>query len=263
MTQTIFYGTFVPALQKWSEGKNAEEFGLLNASLNHWILGQSVPPYSAFEGKISEMADKNGITTEAFLGRLFESETALEFLGLFFGKEKPDWLEDEVRHLKKSLPRHSYIMASDMPLTPMGDLTPEEMEAVKAALDAQKKAYAPYSNYKVGVSVVSASGKIYTGVNVENCAYVVPHGEWNALSEMAKNGERRFKILVCAARENGIPCFICRQFMREFSGENLDEVIVIGVALGNPEMVIRCTFGQMVGIDSFGPESLGVHPTDH
>lgn len=148
---------------------------------------------------------------------------------------------------------------NDLPRVGFPELSDIEKKAVLAATSIRHMAYAPYSNYQVGVAVVSLTDRVYTGVNVENCCYVVPHAEWNALSEMAKNGERQFKILVCVAKDNGIPCSICRQFMREFSGNDLEQVIVLGVGLQGGD-IIRCTFADIIGVDSFGPESLGVNP---
>ncbi|MBI5732461.1 cytidine deaminase [Candidatus Jorgensenbacteria bacterium] len=150
----------------------------------------------------------------------------------------------------------------DLPCVRFGDLNDIEQRAILAATSIRHMAYSPYFKYKVGVAVVSVTDKIYTGVNVENCAAVVPHAEWNALSEMVKNGERQFKVLVCVAQNGGIPCSICRQFMREFSGDNLEEVVVIGVGQQGGD-IIRCAFADIIGVDSFSPRSLGVNPLEH
>ena len=154
---------------------------------------------------------------------------------------------------------------SDLPKVDFDDLDVLEKNAVRAALRVQKNAYAPYSDYHVGVAVVSVTDQIYTGVNVENVHYKVGHAEEYALGEMAKNGERQFKILVCAAKNGGIPCMSCRQCMREFSGEDLDAVTVIGVGedVIATHQVIKCRFSDIVGVDSFGPADLGVDPTKH
>jgi cytidine deaminase len=157
---------------------------------------------------------------------------------------------------KRGFGKRSYLRAEELRRIPVGKLSPLEKRAVEAALRVRENAYAPYSNYKVGAAVVSATGKIYTGVNVENCVYSVPHAERNALAEMAKHGERRFTILACVAANGGVPCLSCRQDMREFSGRDLDAVTVIGMGTDEPDRVIRCTFGSLVGVDSFGPEDL-------
>ena len=152
---------------------------------------------------------------------------------------------------------------SDLPKVSLGDLSLLEEGAVMAAIGVQQNAYAPYSRYHVGVAVVSITDKIYTGVNVENVHYKVGHAEEYALGEMVKHGERQFKILVCAAKNGGIPCMSCRQTMREFSGEDLDAVTIIGVGddINVSQKVIKCTFADIVGVDSFGPADLGIDPT--
>ncbi|MDO8523398.1 MAG: cytidine deaminase [bacterium] len=151
----------------------------------------------------------------------------------------------------------------DLPKVSLADLSASEKDAVVAAMRVQKNAYAPYSNYHVGVAVVSITDQIYTGVNVENVHYKVGHAEEYALGDMAKHGERQFKILVCSAKNGGIPCMSCRQTMREFSGENLDAVTIIGVGedVKKTQQVIKCTFADIIGVDSFGPADLGIDPS--
>jgi len=66
---------------------------------------------------------------------------------------------------------------SDLKVIRQGELNVLEQAALLAAIQVQPKAYAPYSNYKVGVAVVSRSNRIFTGVNVENVHYKVPHAD--------------------------------------------------------------------------------------
>jgi cytidine deaminase len=158
----------------------------------------------------------------------------------------------------------TYIRESELPRVSVSSLESLVQEAIARALAVRNNAYPPYSNdYKVGAAVISITGQIYTGVNVENCAFKVPHAEENALCEMAKNGERQFTILICVAKNGGVPCLSCRQFMREFSGPDLDAVTVVGVAVEDPTLATVCTFGRLVGVDSFGPEDLDVDPSKH
>ena len=147
---------------------------------------------------------------------------------------------------------------ADLPKVRWADLSTLEQLAVLEAKAVQRKAYAPYSKYRVGVAVVSITNRIYTGVNVENVHYKVGHAEEYALGEMVKNGERQFRILICVAKNGGIPCMSCRQCMREFSGEDLEAVTILGV--GDGEEIIKCPFSDIVGVDSFGPADLGIDP---
>ena len=93
---------------------------------------------------------------------------------------------------------------------------------VGTAIQARRWAYAPYSNYAVGAAVLTESGKIYDGVNVENAAY--PTGicaERVALFKAISEGERNFLALAVVTSNAGTPCGSCRQVMAEFGVEML------------------------------------------
>ena len=130
---------------------------------------------------------------------------------------------------------------------------------VSCALEARGKAYAPYSRFTVGAAVLAASGKIYTGANVENASY--PAGicaERNAIFHAVAMGERRLSaIALCGGKEGEapgacFPCGICRQVMREFCDPGQFLVIVAT----SPEEWTVHTLARLLP-DSFGPESLG------
>lgn len=93
---------------------------------------------------------------------------------------------------------------------------------VDEAIHARKWAYAPYSNYAVGAAVLASSGKIYTGVNVENAAYPATIcAERAAIFKAITDGERQFDAVVVATENGGTPCGSCRQVMAEFGLETL------------------------------------------
>ena len=97
------------------------------------------------------------------------------------------------------------------------------MDLFKAAMNVRTNAYAPYSNFQVGAAIRSASGKIYTGCNVENVAY--PEGtcaEAGAIAAMIAAGETSIsEVLVVADAPTIItPCGGCRQKLAEFSTED-------------------------------------------
>ncbi len=100
-------------------------------------------------------------------------------------------------------------------------LSPEERQRlVEAALEAREHAYAPYSHYAVGAAILTASGKIYTGANVENAVY--PLGlcaERVALFKAVSEGERAFRAVAVVTRNGGTPCGACRQALREFGDD--------------------------------------------
>ena len=99
-------------------------------------------------------------------------------------------------------------------------------ELIKLALDARKKAYAPYSRYTVGAAVIAESGRVYTGCNIENASYPAGIcGERTAIFKAVSEGERKITMIALAAAketenapfsEYPSPCGICRQVMAEF-----------------------------------------------
>jgi cytidine deaminase len=122
---------------------------------------------------------------------------------------------------------------------------------IHLAVQARERAYAPYSHYAVGAIVLSDSGKIYDGVNIENAAY--PSGicaERVAIFKAVSEGERRFKAIVVATENGGSPCGACRQVMAEFG---LDTKVLIVNTEG--QTVIETTVAQLLP-GAFTPESL-------
>lgn len=97
-------------------------------------------------------------------------------------------------------------------------LTDEKLqELIKVANQVRSNAYAPYSNYPVGAALLTKSGKIFTGVNVENAAY--PDSicaERSAIFNAVSAGEREFDAIVVVTRNGGTPCGSCRQVLSEF-----------------------------------------------
>jgi cytidine deaminase len=97
---------------------------------------------------------------------------------------------------------------------------PTRDELIRAALDAQKRAYAPYSNFPVGAALVAASGKIYQGANVENASYSLTIcAERVAASAAVAAGDRDFTAIAIVSRGGATPCGACRQFLAEFNPE--------------------------------------------
>ncbi|MCX6088651.1 MAG: cytidine deaminase [Caldiserica bacterium] len=96
-------------------------------------------------------------------------------------------------------------------------------ELIEEATKAREKAYAPYSNFKVGSAVLTKSGKVFTGANIENASYGASIcAERVALFKAISEGETEIVeiAVVTCAEEPTMPCGICRQVLKEFS-ENL------------------------------------------
>ena len=107
-------------------------------------------------------------------------------------------------------------------------------ELIFAALEARKKAYAPYSHHKVGAALLTESGQVYTGCNIENIAYGPTNcAERTAFFKAVSEGERRFAaIAVVGGHEDAKelnyfpPCGICRQVMMEFCDYDTFKIIL-------------------------------------
>ena len=109
-------------------------------------------------------------------------------------------------------------------------------ELVKLAFDAMKKAYAPYSNYKVGAALLAKSEKVYLGCNVENASYSPTNcAERTAFFKAISEGEREFaKIAIVGGKEGNVtdlfmPCGVCRQVMAEFCDSNFEVIVARSV----------------------------------
>ena len=131
-------------------------------------------------------------------------------------------------------------------------------ELIRRALAQQKEAYAPYSGYHVSAAVLTGSGRVYTGVNVENASY--PAGicaERNAVFHAAACGERHITAIAVVAGKNGVnrnfpsPCGICRQVMREFCDPKEMRVLLAK----SPDEYREMTLEELLP-ESFGPEDL-------
>jgi cytidine deaminase len=93
---------------------------------------------------------------------------------------------------------------------------------VNSAKKARENAYAPYSKFKVGASVLAESGKIYVGCNVENASYgLTVCAERNAIFNAVVNGEKKILgiAIIADVSKPAPPCGACRQVMVEFAGD--------------------------------------------
>ena len=118
---------------------------------------------------------------------------------------------------------------------------------MEIAEKARKTAYAPYSKFKVGCALLAKSGKVYTGINIENASYSPTNcAERTAFFKAVSEGEREFEsIAICGgmgekADEICAPCGVCRQVMSEFCK---GDFIVI---LGNSEKYETHTLSELL-----------------
>jgi len=122
---------------------------------------------------------------------------------------------------------------------------------IAAAIEARQWAYAPYSEYKVGAALLTASGRIYDGVNVENAAY--PDSicaERVAVFKAVSEGEHEFIAIAVVTANGGTPCGSCRQVLSEFGGETQ-----VYIASAEGELLTETSVSDLLP-GAFGPTDL-------
>lgn len=104
---------------------------------------------------------------------------------------------------------------------------------VESAKQSMQSAYVPYSGFKVGAALLTKSGKIFTGCNIENAAYSPSNcAERTAFFKAVSEGEKDFEAIAIVGGMDGRikgfcpPCGVCRQVMAEFCND--DFIIVLG-----------------------------------
>jgi len=128
----------------------------------------------------------------------------------------------------------------------------DKQSLVDLANIARQRAYAPYSNYPVGASLRTKTGRIYTGVNVENAAYPQTMcAERVAMFKAVSEGEKEFEVITVVTDNGGSPCGGCRQVMAEFG---LDTIVLM--ADGSGRIVKEATVKELLP-EAFTPDRLG------
>ena len=127
----------------------------------------------------------------------------------------------------------------------------QEAELAARAGQARQWAYAPYSNYRVGAALLTTSGKVYDGVNVENAAYPSTIcAERTAVVKAVSEGERAFVAIAVSSANGGSPCGACRQVLAEFG---LDTAVLLVDGAG--AITLRTTLRALLP-HAFGPDAL-------
>lgn len=91
---------------------------------------------------------------------------------------------------------------------------------IQKAIEGQQNAYAPYSKYRVGSALLTKSGTIYTGCNVENASTGLGIcSERCAVFKAVSEGDTEFEAIVIVTKDGGMPCGACRQVLNEFNPE--------------------------------------------
>jgi len=132
-------------------------------------------------------------------------------------------------------------------------------QLVRLAIAAREFSYSPYSNFKVGAALLTKTGKIYTGCNIENASYSPSNcAERTAFFKALSEGEKNFEAIAIVGghKDKGLeicaPCGVCRQVMMEFCDYETFEII-----LGKSEDdYLKYTLQELLPL-GFGPKNLG------
>ena len=135
----------------------------------------------------------------------------------------------------------------------------EDQELVRLALGARERAYAPYSKFQVGAALLTGTGRVYQGCNIECASYTPTNcAERTAFFKAVSEGERDFVAIAIAGGPAGAPvkracppCGVCRQVMREFCGPSFRVLLVKGTGERR-----EFTLAELLP-ESFGPDNLG------
>ena len=128
-------------------------------------------------------------------------------------------------------------------------MTDEQL--VTLAQQAREFAYVPYSRFKVGAALLGASGRVFTGCNVENAAYpLCTCAERTAVVKAVSEGEKHLVAVAVVTTTGAMPCGACRQVLREFAGPE-----------GGLRVIVADTAGhwQTYTIEELLPEGFGPH----
>lgn len=102
-------------------------------------------------------------------------------------------------------------------------------ELIQRAVDAKKTSYSPYSKFRVGASLLTSDGEIFSGCNVENASYgLAICAERNAVFQAAFAGKRKIIAVAVTSDEKSFltPCGACRQVISEFAGGDAEIILV-------------------------------------
>ena len=130
----------------------------------------------------------------------------------------------------------------------------QRQQLIETSLGARRWAYAPYSEYAVGAALLTSSGVIYDGVNIENAAYPTSMcAERVAVFKAVSEGETNFIAIAVATSNGGTPCGACRQVLSEFGLET--KVLIVN---GDGKIEQETTVAELLP-GAFGPQDLPDH----
>lgn len=137
----------------------------------------------------------------------------------------------------------------------------DERDLIESAIEARKNAYTPYSNFKVGAALLTKSGKIYLGCNIESASFTPTIcAERTAFFKAISDGEKDFESIAIVGGLADIdnyypsycsPCGVCRQVMMEFCNPTTFQIIMGKTK----DDYIKYSLQQLLPL-GFGPNNL-------
>ncbi|NBH84052.1 cytidine deaminase [bacterium C-53] len=132
-------------------------------------------------------------------------------------------------------------------------------ELILEAKEAREHAYAPYSHFRVGAALLTKSGKVFKGCNIENAAYSPTNcAERTAFFRAVYEGEREFEKIAVVGGAEGTdadqtcaPCGVCRQVMMEFCNPETFQIVLAD----GKDHELQLTLKELLPY-GFGPENL-------
>ena len=130
---------------------------------------------------------------------------------------------------------------------------------IETAIQAQKRAYCPYSRYPVGAAVLTETGRVFAGCNVENASYgLAMCAERVAIYHAIAGGHDAIRA-VCVVGSSAKPCGACRQVMFEFSDKDTELYLVDLNPTGGRRTVVKTTVFKLLPM-AFDPLASGLLP---
>ena len=133
-----------------------------------------------------------------------------------------------------------------------------DRELIRAAFAVRERAYTPYSHFKVGAALLTRSGRVFTGCNIENASFSPTIcAERAALAAAVSAGEQEFDAIAIVGSMEGkvntlptSPCGVCRQALFEFGGNGLRVILA-----KSEEDYQELTLGRLLPL-GFGPANV-------
>lgn len=134
----------------------------------------------------------------------------------------------------------------------------DDKALIQLAIDTLPYSYSPYSKFKVAAALLTKTGKVYTGCNIESASYTPSNcAERTAFFKAVSEGELKFeKIAIVGGHDGKLddycpPCGVCRQVMMEFCNPKEFKIILAK----STEEYKEYTLEEILPL-GFGPEYL-------